>query len=222
MWTRTSRSGDAFPVPHGAAHAQVVCVREETLGEGDLVSPCPPGLGDHLGIGHRAVPVGIGDIVGPVKRGASSPAITRRNQFRSTSAICRIRPSRDIVDGGTDRRASWLGVEVRALHLHGQPVTTQVIEQVGPLAVGFRVGKPRIAVRVRPQVGVLRRRAPAGGKSGKSLGRVGKSGKSGTAGTVSSALSSGMPSSLSRRPGPSPEFPRPLRPAHARTRYRRH
>jgi hypothetical protein len=67
----------------------------------------PARLRDDLGIGHRAVPVGIGDIGEPVERGASAPAIVRRNQFRSTSAICRIRPSRDIVDGGTDLCASW-------------------------------------------------------------------------------------------------------------------
>jgi glycine/D-amino acid oxidase-like deaminating enzyme len=39
--------------------------------------------------------------------GASACAITRRNQWRSTSAMWRTRPSRDIVDGGTDRSASW-------------------------------------------------------------------------------------------------------------------
>ena len=38
--------------------------------------------------------------------GTSSPANRRRNQPRSTSAMCRTRPSRDIVEGSTARRAS--------------------------------------------------------------------------------------------------------------------
>ena len=41
--------------------------------------------------------------------GASACAITRRNQVRSTSAMWRMRPSRDMAEGGTDRRASWAG-----------------------------------------------------------------------------------------------------------------
>ena len=36
--------------------------------------------------------------------------MTRRNQFRSTSVMWRTSPMSDIVDGGTDRSASWSGV----------------------------------------------------------------------------------------------------------------
>jgi hypothetical protein len=40
--------------------------------------------------------------------GRASPcAVTRRNQLRSTSALWRTGPSSDIVEGGTERRASW-------------------------------------------------------------------------------------------------------------------
>ena len=38
--------------------------------------------------------------------GASLSSNTRRNQARSTSAMCRTRPSSESVDGGIDRRRS--------------------------------------------------------------------------------------------------------------------
>src|SRR5690242_15252326 len=40
------------------------------------------------------------------RSGTSSPAMNHRNQPRSTSDMCRISPSSDILDGSTDRRAS--------------------------------------------------------------------------------------------------------------------
>jgi hypothetical protein len=59
---------DRGAVPHGATDAQVVSVRDETLGEADLVSPVLPRVGHHRGIGHRVGPVGIIFFVGPVMR----------------------------------------------------------------------------------------------------------------------------------------------------------
>ena len=43
---------------------------------------------------------------------AGSPAITRRNQYRSTSAMWRINPRSDIVEGGTERVAKLPGIEI--------------------------------------------------------------------------------------------------------------
>ena len=70
--------------------------------------------------------------------GASACAITRRNQLRSTSAMWRMRPSRNMVEG-EHPPASELGrVEAGAFHLHRQPVGAQVVKQRRPLALQFR------------------------------------------------------------------------------------
>ena len=73
---------DAAAIPRGPADAEVVGVRDETLGEADLVAPKLPRLGDHGGIGHRAGPVGVSARVArspstsePVFRGSSSQFI---------------------------------------------------------------------------------------------------------------------------------------------------
>jgi hypothetical protein len=62
--------GDGPVVRNVAQAAQVSGVRDESLGEGDLVAPRLPGLGDHRGVGDRTGPVSVVDLIGPVKRGS--------------------------------------------------------------------------------------------------------------------------------------------------------
>ena len=53
--------------------------------------------------------------------GTSKPANRRRNHVRSTSAMCRIRPSSDIVEGGLNCPVPKLsGVQPLALELEGE------------------------------------------------------------------------------------------------------
>ena len=79
----------------------------EPLGEADLGAPRRPRLRHDRRISPRAVQVAVG--VWP-RSGIPVWHVLagkqRRNQPRSTSAMCRTRPSSDIVDGSTARRAS--------------------------------------------------------------------------------------------------------------------
>ena len=54
----------------------------------------------------------------------SSPASARRNQCRSTSAMCRTRPSSDIVEAARIA-PQLLVVQARALHREGRPVVVE-------------------------------------------------------------------------------------------------
>jgi hypothetical protein len=53
--------------------------------------------------------------------------------LRSSSAACRTRPSSDIVDGSTARRAQLIGVQALTLQLQGETLTTEELDQCRPL-----------------------------------------------------------------------------------------
>ena len=88
-------------------------VDDERVVESAAASDRPSGV--DLGGVRREVGLGVGGVdvveVAVVVVGAVDPADVlagdpdRRNHTRSTSAMCRTSPSRDIDDGGTDRRA---------------------------------------------------------------------------------------------------------------------
>ena len=82
-----------------------------------------------------------------------SPGRIQPRQSRSTSARCRSRPSSDMVDGGTDRRASCSGVEILAFHQQGQSVVRQVVLQRRQLAFRACTGAVAgILIRLQPHV----------------------------------------------------------------------
>ena len=131
MWTSTSRSAMVPPsriVPRMPRSGEPAT---KLFREGNLVAPGLPGIVYDRWVGDRAAQSASARSSDQYSGGASACAITRRNQLRSTSAMWRMRPSRDMVEGGTDRRASWAGSR-RTFHLHRQPVGAQVVEATLP------------------------------------------------------------------------------------------
>ena len=105
IWISISRRVLCSPSPQGAPRTQIAGRDDEVFGKSDLRRASGPGVRDYRRVAYGAVQVAV-VVVGEVGGGTSSPDITRRNQCRSTSAMCRIRPSSDMVDGATERRAS--------------------------------------------------------------------------------------------------------------------
>src|SRR5512132_2086420 len=90
----------------------------------------------------------------PYNFGAGSPGRIQLRQSRSTSARWRSSPSNDMVDGGTDRRASCSGSNPLALHLQGQSVVPQVVLQRRQLAVrAHSATVASVLFRLYPHVG---------------------------------------------------------------------
>ena len=81
--------------------------------------------------------------------GASACAITRRNQLRSTSAMWRMRPGRDMAEGGTGRRASWAGSRYPAAELRSAGPTAAPAQVPAPAAPGG-AGTPPCGVPAPP------------------------------------------------------------------------
>ena len=97
---------DGRAVLHRAADGEVGRAGDELLRQGDLLAPGAPGAGHHRRSATAPAQSASSTSSDQYSGGASACAITRRNQLRSTSAMWRIRPSRDMVEGGTERRAS--------------------------------------------------------------------------------------------------------------------
>lgn len=96
--------GDAFsanPFP------EVQVLGQEGIGVGLLAHQVSEGGIDDLLIRYGTVEIGV---TAPYRLLPGSPLMTQLRQSRSTSAKCRNSPSRDIDEGGTERRASCSGL----------------------------------------------------------------------------------------------------------------
>ena len=106
-------------------------------------------------------------------------AMTRRNQFRSTSAMCRPGPA-TTWSTAAPRAERAAPIEVRTLHLHGDAVCAQVLDQRRPLVCQLRAAVARVVLLVHPHVGPHRGRRPAtrfaAARLGVALGGVGRHG----------------------------------------------
>ena len=97
----------AAPAEVGPGEVQVSGFIEETLGESNLVPPVVPCQRDSGRVGHGVAEGPVVVVAGtcPVAGGASTPAITCRNQYRSASERWRTSPSNDRSEGSTERQA---------------------------------------------------------------------------------------------------------------------
>ena len=118
-----------------AGHVQRLGSRLDLPGQRDLAPPRGPRLVDRrVGGVVRDLEVAVDDHTS----GTSSPASTRRNQVRSTSARCRTSPSKDRGRRGC-RQAQLVVGQAGALVLEGAPLPVQParsISRSGPCSGG--------------------------------------------------------------------------------------
>ncbi len=153
----------AFRVPRSATP------RHQPVGELHLGPPLPPGVVHDRRVGDRTVPVAVAVLVGAVQLGR---VVAGHHPAEVPLLLGQVPHQPE--QGHRGRRygssGELLGIQARALHLQGEAVVAQGVEQRAAFIDGLDIGFAWVVVRVDPHVGVDGRlRPPRLAGSGRSV-----------------------------------------------------
>ena len=119
---------DGRAVLHRSADGEVGRAGGELLREGDLFVPGAPGAGHHRRICHRARPVGVLDVVGPVQR--RRVGLSHHPPEPVALHVGHVADQAEQGHGGGRHRApgQLLRIQAGALQFQRQPVGAQVVQ----------------------------------------------------------------------------------------------